>query len=240
MEPKDRWIAIAGAAGGIGQAVARTLSAAGARLLLIDVNRDGLEALRRELPGPALAATSDLAGIAACRTALSVLDAPLWGLAHLVGTRETHGFDEAGHAAFVNALNLHVVTAFDLVAAAVDRFDREVGGRVVLTGSMTFRRGAPLAPGYGAAKGAIAGLTYTLSRRLAPKILVNAVSPGVVRTPMTAAMIDQAGEALLECITLKRFGTPEEIAGVYGFLLGQHAGYITGQVINVDGGAVNG
>ncbi len=82
-------------------------------------------------------------------------------------------------------------------------------------------------------------MTRALSRKLAPGIRVNAITPGVIDTPMPAELIKNRGQNLIDEIPLGRLGQPEEIASVIKFLMSDSASYITGQVINVDGGVVN-
>ena len=77
------------------------------------------------------------------------------------------------------------------------------------------------------------------SRRLAPGVLVNGLAPGIIETAMPAAIIASRGDRLLRDIPLRRFGHPREVATVIGFLLSDASSYITGQVINVDGGVAN-
>ena len=109
----------------------------------------------------------------------------------------------------------------------------------MLTSSIAFRRGSPDHVAYGAAKGGIVGLTRSLSRRLAPDILVNAIAPGLIETRMTEEVIAERGEQMRPQIPLRRFGRPEDVAGVIRFLCGPESAYITGQTITVDGGLTN-
>ena len=90
---------------------------------------------------------------------------------------------------------------------------------------------------YAASKAGVIGLTKSMARELASRnITVNAVAPGFIDTDMTQAMTDSAKEATLAQFPLKRVGTPKDIAETVAFLASDKAGYITGQVISVDGG----
>ena len=111
--------------------------------------------------------------------------------------------------------------------------------RIVLTSSVAYRRGSAGYPPYAAAKAGLVGLMRSLSRRLAPDVLVNAVAPGVIETRMAAETIAERGGDYLRDIPLRRFGQPEEIARVIRFLCSDDASYVTGQTITIDGGLTN-
>jgi NAD(P)-dependent dehydrogenase (short-subunit alcohol dehydrogenase family) len=93
---------------------------------------------------------------------------------------------------------------------------------------------------YSAAKGGLVGLVRALSRRYGQRVLVNALAPGVIDSPKPRHLIAVRGEQLLAEIPLGRYGQPHEVATVIRFLLSDDASYISGQVINVDGGMVSG
>ena len=92
---------------------------------------------------------------------------------------------------------------------------------------------------YTAAKGGIVGLVRGFSRKLAPEILVNGLAPGVIDTRMPQKIIKTRGKELISQIPQKRFGRPEEVASVTIFLLSKASSYMTGQILNVDGGIIN-
>jgi 3-oxoacyl-[acyl-carrier protein] reductase len=125
-----------------------------------------------------------------------------------------------------------------LVTRAVGKvMMRQRSGRIINIASTAGAMGNAGQVNYSAAKAGVMGLTRAAARELAHwNILVNAVAPGLIETDMTAAIPAEAREALLQQIPLKRVGAAREVAEVVGFLAGDGAGYITGQVIHVNGG----
>ncbi|NLH47404.1 MAG: SDR family oxidoreductase [Myxococcales bacterium] len=110
-------------------------------------------------------------------------------------------------------------------------------GRIVLLGSVVGQRGNAGQTAYAATKAGLVGLGKSLARELAPRaITVNVVAPGLVETAMIQGLTNEQRQAILQTIPLRRLAAPEEIAAVIGFLCGEAAGYITGAVIQVDGG----
>lgn len=233
-------IAVTGAAGGIGKETVPLLAAEGAKLLLIDVARAPLDAMVASLPeGQATAVVSDLGSVEACRTALAAADGPVFGLVHLAGIFVPHDLDDSAPEVYRRVMQANATNAFDLVIAAEPRLQK--GARIVFISSLAFRRGSPDHVAYSMSKGALAGLTRSLSKRFADRgILVNGLCPGIIDTPMPAHIIAARGEAMKASIPLGRFGHPAEVAGVIEFLLAPASSYITGQLINVDGGLING
>lgn len=135
-------------------------------------------------------------------------------------------------------LRTNLTGAFNMIRAASRGMMRR-GGRIVNIASVVGLTGNRGQANYAASKGGLVALTKSVAQELASRdVLVNAVAPGFVETEMTADLSDEAREELVDRIPLGRFGTPDDVAGVVRFLVGDDARYITGQVFNVDGGMV--
>ena len=127
--------------------------------------------------------------------------------------------------------------AFNCCRAVSYAMMKQRGGRIINVSSVVALSGNAGQANYSASKAGIIGLTKSLARELAPRgICVNAVAPGLIATDMTSAMTEEQREKVLEEIPLSRLGTPDDVAGVVLFLASDEAGYITGQVIGVNGG----
>ncbi len=234
-------IVLTGGAGGIGRTCIDQFVKGGSRVLVVDPSRTALDAVRKEF-GPTQCVTtveSRLDSSEACEAVLAAVTGPVYALVHLAGVFEADGLEASYRPVWDRALAANLTTAFDMAAACLRRFDPEMVSRIVLTTSVAYRRGSLDHLGYSAAKGGIAALVRALSRRLAPKVLVNAVAPGIIDTQMTKAIIADRAERLFDEIPLRRWGEASEIASVIRFLCSSEASYITGQIINVDGGMVN-
>lgn len=239
----DRAIAITGAAGGIGAACARQLDALGASVILMDRDEAALQRVAATLrpDGARRIVAADLSEPGACRQVFDSID-ELYGLIHMAGIYQTDDLAPESRAVWDRTMAVNLDMAFDLASAAAPRLcDRGGrGARIVMAASLAYRRGSFDHLAYSASKGGIAGLTRALSRRLAPKVLVNAVAPGIIDTAMPAQLIAARGDAVRREIPLGRWGTADEVAGTVVFLCSDAASYITGQIINIDGGMING
>ena len=138
---------------------------------------------------------------------------------------------------FDTVLNANLKGAFLCCKEAARRMVRQRYGRIVNLSSVVGLRGNAGQTNYSASKAGLIGLTKSLAKELAArKVTVNAVAPGFIDTDMTAALTETAKNAALGSIPMGRMGTPENVAKAVAFLAGEDAGYITGQVLAVDGG----
>lgn len=239
MTDETRSVVITGATGGIGEALAHRLATDGWCLHLCDINLARLETLRAELPTKATISESYLGSPAACEAMLASAPEKIYAVVHLAGIFDFHQLDTGGREVYERTLQHNATNAFDLTTAVLPKMEH--GGRIVFTSSLAFNRGAPDNISYSMAKGALVGLTRALSRQVAPDgILVNAIAPGYIESPMlTKVMSQRDSKQSVAQVPLGRLGKAREVAGVIAFLLSEDASYVTGQLINIDGGMIN-
>jgi len=157
------------------------------------------------------------------------------------GVWKEAAIDAMTEAEFDETMDANVRGVFSVVSAASRRMKARKRGSIVLIASTAGQRGEALHSHYAASKGAVISLTKSLAPELAPfGVRVNCVAPGWVLTPMSAASLDDPAVAkkVLATIPLGRVGTPEEIAAPVVFLCTAGAGFVTGEIFNVNGGAV--
>ena len=236
-------IIVTGAAGGIGSCLVQMLLKAKAKVIAIDQDASGLYTLSNMTQrSPNLTIIpSNLADETSAVEALQGIEA-LYGLVHLAGTFEPDNFVIGDTKnVFDQSINANVRNFYSLFIAAKPALRASSNARIVLCSSVAFNRGAYFHTAYSGAKGAIVGMARSLARREAPNILVNVVAPGIIDTSMIRDLVKSRGQKAIEQeIPVQRIGTAHEVSAVIRFLLSEDASYITGQVINVDGGIVSG
>jgi len=230
---------VTGATGGIGAAIARTLHAQGATVILSGTRREVLDGLAAELGERAHVAAADLRDPAAADALIAAAEAigPLHILVNNAGlTRDGLAMrmkDEDWQA----VLDVDLTAPFRLARAALRGMLRRRAGRIIGIGSIVGATGNPGQANYAAAKAGLAGMTRALAQEVASRgITVNLIAPGFVETPMTAALTDDQQAKLREKIPLGRMGTPADIAAAVAYLASDEAGWVTGATLHINGG----
>ena len=138
---------------------------------------------------------------------------------------------------FKQVIDVNLVGTFNMTKAASPYMIKQRQGRIINISSVVGISGNAGQSNYAASKAGIIGFTKSIAKELASRnILVNAIAPGFIETDMTKVLNDNVKEKILEQIPLKKYGTAEDVANVVKFLASSESSYITGQVINVDGG----
>jgi NAD(P)-dependent dehydrogenase (short-subunit alcohol dehydrogenase family) len=229
-------VLILGATGGVGAALARRVAGRGARPVLLARDAGRLAALAAELPG-AESLVADVTDGAALKAAIQGLGGPLSGLAFCVGSILLKPALRTTEADLLDAFRLNAVAAALAVQAAVPALSA-AGGSVVLFSTVAARTGFANHLAIAAAKAAVEGMTVALAAELAPAIRVNCIAPSLMRTAMAEPLTRNPAmaEAIAKLHPLPRLGEADDIAAAADMLLSPAAGWITGQVIAVDGG----
>jgi NAD(P)-dependent dehydrogenase (short-subunit alcohol dehydrogenase family) len=239
---------VTGGGRGIGVMMARGLLQAGARVYLSSRKQAELDAAVAELSSlgkveaiPADLGTSD--GVEALTAALTDREDAVHALFNNAGANWGAPFDEFPEVGFDRVFNVNVKGVFLLTRALVPLLTAAATdddpARVVNTGSVdgfhTPERGRDNFS-YSASKAAVHMLTKHLATELAPRILVNAIAPGLFESRMTKVLLAPGAEAVGKALPLGRIGAPDDMAGIAVFLTSRASSYITGTVIPVDGG----
>jgi 3-oxoacyl-[acyl-carrier protein] reductase len=242
-ELTDRVSLVTGASRGIGRAIARALAARGATVLLGARDQERLAATVSEIVaegGKALALPLDVADRASVEAAFAAIAKAHGRLDHLVnnaGITRDNLVLRMKPEEWQQVLDTNLTGVFVCTQAALRPMLKQRSGRIVNVTSVVGLTGNPGQANYAASKAGVVGFTKAVAREVASRsITVNAVAPGFVETDMTAAMTDEAREAVTSAIPLGRVGQPEDVAEAVAFLVSDRAAYITGQVLSVDGG----
>jgi len=241
MEMTGKTVLITGAGRGIGKDMAHRFSAAGARVLVADIDPDRAAQVVQEIGGEEISSVAaDVADTAAVEEMFNVADAffgrPLDILINNAGIAHHRAFLELPLAEWERVLRNNLTSVFLCGQAAARRMARAGRGRIINLGSISGQRGSSGRSAYGTAKAGIHQLTRVMAVELGPMgITVNAIAPGPIDTGITKFGPDQA-RRYLERLPVGRFGEAGDVAALAVFLASDAASFINGAIFNVDGG----
>jgi 3-oxoacyl-[acyl-carrier protein] reductase len=241
---KSRTALVTGAAGALGTAIARSLLAEGHRVVLTDTNARAVETLAREMGPNALPLAFDVSDPAqvanACGTTREI-----WGnvdiLVNNAGILSNNKIAETTIEEWRRLLAVNVDGPFLLCREWIPAMREQRWGRIVNMCSVAMKTGGLTAgTAYTTSKGALGALTFSLARELAPfGVTVNGVAPAYVRTKMiTEQLTEEQRQNTLRGIPMGRFSEPEEVAHAVAFLASELSGFITGEILDINGGLV--
>jgi 3-oxoacyl-[acyl-carrier protein] reductase len=234
---------VTGAAQGIGKAVALLLARNGADIVVSDINLEKAEETAKEVQAlgrKALATKVDVATLGDVEKMVEAILAQFGKVDILVnnaGIARDKLILRMTEEDWDAVLNINLKGTFNCTKAVVRHMSKQRSGKIVNIASVVGEMGNAGQGNYAASKAGVIGFTKTIAREFAQRgINVNAIAPGYIETPMTDALPDKAKEELKRLIPMDRLGKPEDVAEAVLFLVSEASSYITGHVLNVNGG----
>ena len=232
---------VTGGSRGIGLGISRALARGGARVAVVARDGERAAAAAAELDGEGHAAYScDIADAAACKRTVAAVQSgqgPVTILVNNAGITRDNIVLRMRDEDWSRVIDTNLGGAFNMIRAVTRGMMKRRAGSIVNVTSVIGLMGNAGQANYAASKAGLHGLTKSVAKELASRnIRCNAVAPGFIRTDMTAGLAEARVNELKRQIPAGRLGEPADVAGVVRFLAGPEAGYITGQIIAVDGG----
>ena len=234
-------VLVSGGSGAIGSAICRVLSSAGWEVIIhANTNLDRAAALADEIStagGRAQAVKFDLVdGPQTLSVLTSLLETgPIQGIVHNAGIHDDAPMAGMSARQWHSVIDVSLHGFFNLTQPLLLPMMRTRWGRIVALSSVSGIIGNRGQANYAAAKAGLHGAVRSLALEIGSRgVTVNCVAPGIVDTPMTTGLFDDA--RIKKLVPLQRAGTPQEVAGLVEFLMSARAGYITGQVVSINGG----
>jgi 3-oxoacyl-[acyl-carrier protein] reductase len=246
MKLKDRVAIITGGARGIGKAIASAFVRESVKVCLVDVNQGILETTQNEIQKTReeiLALTCDITKSADVKAAVNQVQ-KTWGridiLVNNAGIIRRGTIETVTEEDWDRVIEVNLKGTFNCCKAVAGIMKQQGYGKIVNVSSIAGKMGdITSAPGYGPSKAGVDALTKTLARQLAPYgINVNAVSPHAIETEMSAQWSEERRREIIASIPLGRLGKPEDVAEAVLFLASDDASFITGEILDVNGGAL--
>ncbi len=246
MRLRDKVAIITGAARGIGKSIALTLMREGAKVVLVDVERDKLDASTAEaqaIGGTALSILCDVSKSSEVELMVNQVEAAFGRIDILVnnaGIIRRGTIEAVTEEDWDQVIGVNLKGTFNCCKAVIAPMKRLGRGKIINVSSIAGKLGdITSAPGYGSSKAGVDALTKTFARQLGPYgINVNAVSPHAIETEMSAQWPEDRRKEIISSIPLGRLGKPEDVAEAVLFLASENASFITGEILDVNGGAL--
>ena len=241
---KSKTAVVTGGSRGIGRSIVLTMASQGANVTFLyrsneAATEETLEAALG-LSGVVNAKKIDIRDAEACESAIDQIAEDAGKIDILVnnaGITRDNILGLMTNSELSDVLETNVIGVFNILRPVIPYMVSQRRGRIINISSVAGEKGGRGQTNYAASKGAINALTKSLAVELAPKnILVNCVAPGMIETDMTESIRQQAGDVVKSKILLGRFGQPEDVAKAVLFFASSLSDYVTGQVLNVDGG----
>ncbi len=243
MELKDKVALVTGGAQGIGRTISEELTRAGAHVVLGDVNLEGAQATAEAINnsgGSASAVKIDVSNSTEVREVFDFIlkdKKPVDIVVNNAGITRDGLMVRMKESDWDLVLDINLKGSFLCSQQAAKQMMKQKSGTIVNIASIVGVMGNFGQANYSASKAGVIGLTKTLAREVASRgIRVNAIAPGFIDTEMTRVLDEEVRQKLIEQIPLARLGLPEDVARCVNFLVSDKSSYITGQVINLNGG----
>ena len=234
---------VTGAAQGIGKAVAMLLAQRGADIIISDINLEKAEETSKEIAVLGPRAMAIRANVAVVEEVEKMVQAIIerFGQIHILVNNAGIARDKLllrmTEEDWDLVLDINLKGTFNCTKAVIRYMSKQRYGKIVNIASVVGEMGNAGQANYSASKAGVIGFTKTIAREFASRgINVNAIAPGYIVTPMTEVLPEKAKEDLKRMIPMERLGQPEDVAQAAFFLVSEASNYITGQVINVNGG----
>jgi len=243
LDLKGKVALVTGAAQGIGKAVALLLARNAADLVISDINLEKAEETAREIQSIGRGAMAIKVDVANLGDVEQMVEAVLERFGHIdilinnAGITRDRLILRMTEEDWDAVLNINLKGTFHCTKMVIRHMSKQRNGKIVNIASVVGEMGNAGQANYSASKAGVIGFTKTIAREFAQRgINVNAIAPGYIETPMTEALPEKAKEELKRIIPMERLGRPEDVAEAVLFLVSEASSYITGQVLNVNGG----
>ena len=240
---KDKVAIITGAARGIGKEIALKLAGEGAKIVICDINQDELKNAQKDIAKLGVEVMTAVVDVSSFQQVMEFINNVLDKFERIdilinnAGITRDKLLLRMEEKDWDSVLDINLKGAFNMIRAISKPMLKQKGGIIVNMASIIGLMGNPGQANYAASKAGLIALTKTVAKELGSKgVRANAIAPGYIKTQMTDELNDSVKEAMLKMIPLGDLGTTEDIANLALFLCSPQSRYITGQVIQVDGG----